>query len=215
MSAIFGTAIWDYEVSFRLSIRRVTLYTFTRAFYSIIRKTSRRLVREKLSRTWTIERTAAAIGSVRRRAVPSPFHDRVGVRCGLQVPPFNVKLKFVLLVFTLSISLLLAKSNVSVILIGGVGKNGSSVAVSKTANGWGRTCFRRRACFRFAGHQRPVAGHPAAVGDTARVHYQLQEHGEHLRNAPGAVHNGVRFGHRENNEQTRGERWRLTRRGSI
>jgi len=45
-----------------------------------------------------------------------------------EIPPFNVKLKFFLLIMTLAISLLLAKSNISVILIGGVGKNGSSVA---------------------------------------------------------------------------------------
>ncbi|XP_025417164.1 cholinephosphotransferase 1 [Sipha flava] len=44
------------------------------------------------------------------------------------IPPFNIKLKFILLLMTLSISLYLAKSNLTVILTGGVGKNGSSVA---------------------------------------------------------------------------------------
>jgi hypothetical protein len=45
-----------------------------------------------------------------------------------EIPPFNVKLKFILLLTTLGISVILAKSNLSVILTGGVGKNGSSVA---------------------------------------------------------------------------------------
>lgn len=48
----------------------------------------------------------------------------------LQIPLFNCKLKFILLLMTIGISLLLAKSNLTVILTGGVGKNGSSVAVS-------------------------------------------------------------------------------------
>lgn len=46
------------------------------------------------------------------------------------MPLFNVKLKFILLLTTLVISMFLAKSNLSVILTGGIGKNGSSVAVS-------------------------------------------------------------------------------------
>lgn len=45
-----------------------------------------------------------------------------------EIPLFNVKLKFILLLTTLAISIVLAKSNVSVILTGGIGKNGSSVA---------------------------------------------------------------------------------------
>ncbi|XP_050426759.1 cholinephosphotransferase 1 [Adelges cooleyi] len=45
-----------------------------------------------------------------------------------QIPMFQVKIKFVLLLTTLAVSVFLAKSNLAVILTGGIGKNGSSVA---------------------------------------------------------------------------------------
>ncbi|XP_050526831.1 cholinephosphotransferase 1 [Daktulosphaira vitifoliae] len=45
-----------------------------------------------------------------------------------EIPFFQMKLKFMLLLTTMVISIILAKSNLNVILTGGIGKNGSSVA---------------------------------------------------------------------------------------